>query len=50
MQSVLNTDSKEKDNESLEKVPSKIYGSNFIMEKKHFLFVNNSEYHQKMGL
>ena len=39
--------------ELLRKVPSKIYGSYFIMEKNKniFWFVNNSEYHhQEMGL
>ena len=35
--------------ELLRKVPSKIYGSYFIMEKTKniFCFVNNSEYHHR---
>ena len=44
---------KKKNKELLRKVPSKIYGSNFIMEKnkKKFWFLNISEYHhQEMGL
>ena len=44
---------RKKNKELLRKVPSKIYGSNFIMEKniKIFWFVNISEYHQQeMGL
>ena len=52
-------DSKEKEQgiimekELLRNVPSKNYGSNFIMEKTQniFWFVNNSEYHHReMGL
>ena len=45
--------SKKKKYELSRKVPSKIHGSNFIMEKniKIFWFVNISEYHQQeMGL
>ena len=44
---------KKKNKELLRKVPSKIYGSIFIMEKtqKKFWFVNISEYHHRaMGL
>jgi hypothetical protein len=44
---------RKKNNKVLRKVPSKIYGSNFIMEKTKniFWFVNISEYHhQEMGL
>ena len=44
---------KKKNKELLRKVPSKIYGSNFIMEKNKnkFWFVNISEYHHReMGL
>ena len=43
---------RKKNKELLRKVPSKIYGSNSIMEKTKniFWFVNNSEYHQEMGL
>jgi hypothetical protein len=44
---------KKKNKELLRKVPSKIYGSNFIMEKneKKIWFVNISEYHHRaMGL
>ena len=44
---------KKKIKELLRRIPSKIYGSNFIMErtKKTFWFVNNSEYHHReMGL
>ena len=44
---------KKKSKELLRKVPSKIYGSDFIMEKnrRKFRFVNISEYHrQTMGL
>ena len=44
---------KKKNKELLRKVPSKIYGSNFIMEKNKniFWFVNISKYpHQEMGL
>ena len=44
---------KKKNKELLRKVPSKIYGSNFIMEKniKIFWFVIISEYHHReMGL
>ena len=44
---------KKKNKELLRKVPSKIYGSNFIMEKNKniFWFLNNSEYHHReMGL
>ena len=44
---------KKKNEEFLRKVPSKSYGSCFIMEKKtktFFWFVNNFEYHhQEMG-
>ena len=44
---------RKKNKEFLRKVPSKIYGSYFIMEKNKniFLVVNNSEYHHReMGL
>merc|ERR1712008_493762 len=44
---------KKKNKELLRKVPSKIHGSNFIMEKtkNKFWFVNISEYHHReMGL
>ena len=44
---------KKKNKELLRKVPPKIYGSNFIMEKnkKILWFVNISEYHHRtMGL
>ena len=44
---------RKKNKEILGKVLSKIYGSNFIMErnKNIFWFVNNSEYHHReMGL
>ena len=44
---------KKKNKELLRKVPSKIYGGNFIMEKNKnkFWFVNISEYHHReMGL
>jgi hypothetical protein len=44
---------KKKNRELLRKFPSKIYGSNFIMEKneKKIWFVNISEYHHRtMGL
>jgi hypothetical protein len=44
---------KKKNKELLRKVPSKIYGGNFIMEKneKKIWFLNISEYHlQTMGL
>ena len=44
---------KKRSKELLRKVPSKIYGSNLIMEKnrKHFWFVDISEYHiRAMGL
>ena len=44
---------RKKNKELLRKVPSKIYGSYFIMEKNKniFWFVNNSEYHHReMGL
>ena len=38
---------KKKNKELLRRLPSKIYGSNFIMEKnrKYFWFVNISEHH-----
>ena len=45
--------SRKKNKELLRKVPSKIYGSNFIMErnKNIFWFADNSEYHHReMGL
>ena len=40
---------RKKNKELLRKVPSKIYGSYFIMEKNKniFWFVNNSEYHHR---
>ena len=40
---------KKKNEEILRKVPSKIYGSNFIMEKSKniFWFVNVSKYHHR---
>jgi hypothetical protein len=44
---------RKKNKELLREVPSKIYASNFIMEKNKniFRFVNNSEYHHReMGL
>ena len=44
---------RKKNKEILRKVPSKIYGRNFIMEKNKniFWFFNNSEYHHReMGL
>ena len=43
---------KKKNKELLRKVPSKMYESNFIMErnKKRIWFVNISEYHHEMGL
>ena len=44
---------RKKNKELLRKVPSKIYGSNFIMEKNKniFWFVNISKYHHReMGL
>ena len=43
---------RKKNNEIFWKVPSKIYGSHFIMEKnKNIWFFNNSEYHHReMGL
>ena len=44
---------KKKNKELLQKVPSKIYGSNFIMEnnKTKFWLVNISDYpHREMGL
>ena len=44
---------RKKNKEIFWKVPSKIYGSNFIMEKNKniFWFVNISKYHQQeMGL